>query len=198
MSTLLNVQGDQVEEMLMSKGGHNPWPWRAYVNNISSRKKYDSQPTLKTRKLIKMNFDDQSKILPHDHIIIIDRKGMLHFLPSNLKSETNKWNKDEHRTDLLGNFRVLLEVYILPSNNAKISLRCRLEDPAYQHLVEAANRLGCPTKNRNSDNTTKSIWIHQMGPANGRSPEDLARDFLNNMPEWYKPYMKIVIDMLKS
>lgn len=31
MAALLGVNGEQVEEMLMSKGGRYPWPWRAYV-----------------------------------------------------------------------------------------------------------------------------------------------------------------------
>jgi hypothetical protein len=31
MAALLGVRADDCEEMLMSKGGHNPWPWRAYV-----------------------------------------------------------------------------------------------------------------------------------------------------------------------
>lgn len=31
MARFLGVTGEQVEEMMMSKGGHNPWPWRAHV-----------------------------------------------------------------------------------------------------------------------------------------------------------------------
>ena len=31
MAGLLCVSGEQVEEMMMSKGGHHPWPWRAHV-----------------------------------------------------------------------------------------------------------------------------------------------------------------------
>lgn len=31
MAGLLGVTGEQVEEMMMSKGGRNPWPWRAHV-----------------------------------------------------------------------------------------------------------------------------------------------------------------------
>jgi hypothetical protein len=34
IANLLNVAGDDVEEMLMSRGGHNPWPWRNYVRNF--------------------------------------------------------------------------------------------------------------------------------------------------------------------
>ena len=39
------ITGEQAEEMLMSKGGHNPWPWRAHVKTkwptYSSANKYD-------------------------------------------------------------------------------------------------------------------------------------------------------------
>ena len=31
MGALLGVTGEQVEEMMMSKGGRHPWPWRAYM-----------------------------------------------------------------------------------------------------------------------------------------------------------------------
>ena len=31
MARILGITGEQVEEMMMSKGGHNPWPWRAHV-----------------------------------------------------------------------------------------------------------------------------------------------------------------------
>lgn len=31
MAGLLGVTGEQIEEMLMSKGGHHPWLWRAHV-----------------------------------------------------------------------------------------------------------------------------------------------------------------------
>jgi hypothetical protein len=31
MGSLLGLTGEQVEEMMMSKGGHHPWPWRAYM-----------------------------------------------------------------------------------------------------------------------------------------------------------------------
>lgn len=31
IAKLVNVPGDQVEEMMMSKGGRHPWPWRAHV-----------------------------------------------------------------------------------------------------------------------------------------------------------------------
>jgi hypothetical protein len=31
MSTLLGVTGEQAEEMMMSKGGRRPWPWRAHL-----------------------------------------------------------------------------------------------------------------------------------------------------------------------
>jgi len=145
-----------------------------------------------------MNADDPTIKLPNDHIII-DRIGMLHFLPINLNSETNKWKRIDHRSKLLGNYRVLLEVYILPiSKNSKISLRCRFDDPVFQQLVEKSNELGCRTNRRNNNGTTKSIWIHEMGPANGRSPEDIARDFLKNMPKWYKPFMDIVCDVLET
>jgi hypothetical protein len=28
---LVGVSGEQAEEMMMSKGGHHPWPWRAHM-----------------------------------------------------------------------------------------------------------------------------------------------------------------------
>jgi len=31
IACLLKVTGEQAEEMMMSKGGHNPWHWRAYM-----------------------------------------------------------------------------------------------------------------------------------------------------------------------
>jgi hypothetical protein len=31
MAGLTGVTGEQAEEMLMSKGGHHPWPWRAHM-----------------------------------------------------------------------------------------------------------------------------------------------------------------------
>lgn len=40
IAKILGNEGDQVEEMLMSKGGKEPWPWRAYVKS-----KTDYTPT---------------------------------------------------------------------------------------------------------------------------------------------------------
>jgi hypothetical protein len=31
MAGLIGVTGEEAEEMLMSKGGHHPWPWRAHM-----------------------------------------------------------------------------------------------------------------------------------------------------------------------
>lgn len=41
MAAILNVEGADLEEMLMSKGGRNPWPWRAHLKHH-----YDYNPSL--------------------------------------------------------------------------------------------------------------------------------------------------------
>lgn len=130
----------------------------------------------------------------HDNFEFVRGNNFLHkdlIIPQNKHHEAN---------DLLGSYRILFEPYILPaSKNAKVSLRCRTSDPAFNEILNLARKIeGCPVYERKKNGETASIWIYRMGPANGRTVYEIAHNFVAEEHKWFTDFIQPLKEILEK